>query len=282
MQRPREDPRRRPLLHRQAEVHDQHVVRDVPHHAEVVRDEQVGEPELGLKVGHQIQHLRLHRHVERGHRLVGDDQRGVQHQRARDRDALALPAREHVRIADVVLGAQADPGKHRLRALLAHCRREVGVDLERRLENRADLLARVERAVRILEHHLHRAAQQTLRLRRHVHRVDAVQRERARARRLEQRDDAGERRLAAAGFTDDRQRAPRFDGERHASDGLQARRLAEHAAADRVNALDVGRGDDRRVGGVRQGRDGDGAHASARSTGPSRVRSASRAGSPIG
>ncbi len=40
----------------------------------------------------QLQHLRLHRHVERRHRLVGDQQLGVHRQRARDADALALAA----------------------------------------------------------------------------------------------------------------------------------------------------------------------------------------------
>ena len=63
----------RTLLHREAQVHDQHVVRDVAHHAEVVRDEEIGEPELALQVGEKVQHLRLHRDVERGDRLVGHD-----------------------------------------------------------------------------------------------------------------------------------------------------------------------------------------------------------------
>ena len=79
---------------------------------EVVRDEQVREAELVLQVGEQVQYLRLDRDVERRDRLVGHDQRRVQHQRARDRDALALAAREHVRIADVVLGAKADLREH--------------------------------------------------------------------------------------------------------------------------------------------------------------------------
>ena len=74
-------------------------------------------PEIALQVGHEIQHLRLHRDIERGHGLVGDHQRRLQHQRARNRDALALPAGEHVRIARVVLGAQADLREHRARAL---------------------------------------------------------------------------------------------------------------------------------------------------------------------
>jgi hypothetical protein len=64
------------------------------HHAEVVRDEQVGEPELVLQVHQQVQHLRLHRNVERRDRLVGDDERGLTDQRAGDADALALAAGE--------------------------------------------------------------------------------------------------------------------------------------------------------------------------------------------
>ncbi len=100
------------LFHRKAEVHDEHVVRDMPDDAEVVRNEEIGEAEFVLQVGNEVQHLRLHRDVERRNRLVGDDQRGIQHQRPRDRDALALPARKHVRIAHVVLGPQANLGEH--------------------------------------------------------------------------------------------------------------------------------------------------------------------------
>ena len=124
VQRPREDALLRALLHREPEVHHEHLVRDVAHHAEVVRDEEIGHAELALQVGQQVQHLRLHRDVERRHRLVGHDERGLEHQRARDRDALPLAAREHVRIAIVVLGPQADLSEHRPRALGARCRRE--------------------------------------------------------------------------------------------------------------------------------------------------------------
>ena len=47
----------------------------------------------------QLQDLRLRGDVERGGRLVGDQQRRLEHQRHRDHDALALAARELVRIA---------------------------------------------------------------------------------------------------------------------------------------------------------------------------------------
>jgi len=41
-------------------VHHGHAVDQVLDHAEVVADEEVGEPELGLQVHQQVQDLRLH------------------------------------------------------------------------------------------------------------------------------------------------------------------------------------------------------------------------------
>ena len=58
-------------------VHHHHLVGDVLHDGQVVRDEDVGEPELGLQVLQQVQHLRLHGHVERRHRLVADQDVGL-------------------------------------------------------------------------------------------------------------------------------------------------------------------------------------------------------------
>jgi hypothetical protein len=47
-----------------------------------VTDEQIGKAELLLQVEHQVQHLRLHRDVERRYRLIGNDQRGRERERA--------------------------------------------------------------------------------------------------------------------------------------------------------------------------------------------------------
>ena len=61
---------------------------DVLDHRQVVRDEQVGQAELVLQVHQQVDDLRLHRHVERRHRLVADDQaRAAARARARCRGA---------------------------------------------------------------------------------------------------------------------------------------------------------------------------------------------------
>ena len=75
---------------------------------EIVRDEDVGEPELVLEVVEEVDDLGLDRHVERGDRLVGDDQPRIQGERTRDADPLSLPARELVWIAVDVGRGEAD------------------------------------------------------------------------------------------------------------------------------------------------------------------------------
>jgi hypothetical protein len=54
--------------------------------------------QLVLQAVHEVEDLRLHRHVERRGRLVGDEQLGVVAQRHRDHHALAHAARELVRV----------------------------------------------------------------------------------------------------------------------------------------------------------------------------------------
>ena len=46
-------------LHDLAEVHHGHAVRDVTDHREVVGDEQIGQPELGLEILEQVDDLGL-------------------------------------------------------------------------------------------------------------------------------------------------------------------------------------------------------------------------------
>ena len=56
-------------------------------------------PSRACDVLEQLEDLRLHRDVERGGRLVGDQQVGLVGERHGDHDALALAAGELVRIA---------------------------------------------------------------------------------------------------------------------------------------------------------------------------------------
>ena len=65
-------------------------------------------PRRSLQAREQVQDLALDRDVEPGGRLVGDDQPGLQRERAGDADPARLAARELVRIAVEEVGAQPD------------------------------------------------------------------------------------------------------------------------------------------------------------------------------
>ena len=85
-------------LHDAAVIHHDHFVGDIGHHAEVVGDHEDRHAELFLQVLHQLEDLRLDRHIERRGRLVGDQERGPAHQGHGDHGALAQPARKLERV----------------------------------------------------------------------------------------------------------------------------------------------------------------------------------------
>ncbi|GAA3220022.1 hypothetical protein GCM10020256_25600 [Streptomyces thermocoprophilus] len=80
----------------------------MPHDSQVVGDEQERDAEFLLHLLKQVDDLRLDGHVQRGDRLVGDDQLRLQREGAGDADALTLTAGELVREPVVVLGVEAD------------------------------------------------------------------------------------------------------------------------------------------------------------------------------
>jgi hypothetical protein len=67
-----------PLLHDAAEVHHHHLARDLGDDSQIVGDEDDGRLVLPLELPHEVQHLRLRRHVDRGRRLVAMRRRGLQ------------------------------------------------------------------------------------------------------------------------------------------------------------------------------------------------------------
>ena len=71
-------------------------------------NEQIGEAEALLQILQEVDDLRLDRDIKRRHRLVADDQVGIDGERAGDADALTLPTRELVRIAPGMFGRQTD------------------------------------------------------------------------------------------------------------------------------------------------------------------------------
>ena len=222
-----------------AEIDHHHLIGDVAHDREVVGDEQIGELELLLQLGQQVQHLGADRHVERRHRLVQDEDLGAQHQGTRNGDALALAAREHVRVAVGEFRPQPDAGHHVGCGGAALGRRHVGVDEQRLFERGPDGLARVERAIGVLEDDLHLAAQAATILGGGGGEVDAIDAQRAGGRLLDHRHQPGQGRLAGAGFADHRQRAAGRQVERNAGQRLDGGGRGEHATPGAVVARQV-------------------------------------------
>ena len=101
---------RRELDHA-AGAHHRDAVGDIIDDREVVRDEEIGEPDLLLQVLQEIEDLRLDGDVERRDRLVADDELGLQRQSARDADALPLTAGKAVRVAVEVLSRLSPPSR---------------------------------------------------------------------------------------------------------------------------------------------------------------------------
>ena len=103
----------RALFDDDAVLHHHHAVGDLGDDAEIMGDEHDRGLAALLQVADQFQDLRLRGDVERGGRLVGDQELWIERQRHRDHGALALAARQLVRIGlcrDLGIG-NADVGE---------------------------------------------------------------------------------------------------------------------------------------------------------------------------
>ena len=89
VQRTREQLPRRCLLHDLSGVHDDHAVGAAGHDPEVVSDQHDRHAELALQSVEQLQDLCLDRDVERGRRLVGDQELGTANECHGDHHPLA-------------------------------------------------------------------------------------------------------------------------------------------------------------------------------------------------
>ena len=225
-------------LHQLAQIHNADAVGNVLDNAQVVGDEQVGQPHLLLQVLKHVDDLRLDRNVQRGDRLVADDELGVHSQGAGDADALALTAGELVRVAVGVLTVQADAleqGDDLVMTLLG-----VGaqvVDIDALADDVADGHAGVQARVGVLEHDLHTAA-----VGQHINgdlflfvKQDlAVVDDGAVGRLIQAQQGAARRGLAAAGLTDQAQRLALADGKAHVVHGLNVLLVLAHAAGGEI------------------------------------------------
>ena len=89
-------------------------------HGQAVRNQQVGQGKFALQFLQQLEDLRADGSVECGHRLVGDDPAGTQHQGEGGADALPLASGKLVRASAEGVFSQAD-GTERY----SHARLEV-------------------------------------------------------------------------------------------------------------------------------------------------------------
>ena len=136
-------------------AHDDHLVGDLGHHAEVVGDEHHRHAALVAQVEDQLEDLRLRRHVERCRRLVGNQQLRLERQRHGDHRPLTLPAGELEGIGtNDLLGVRqanlANEVQRLLAPLLLGKAVMGGEDLGDLL---ADAHQRIERGHRLLKDH---------------------------------------------------------------------------------------------------------------------------------
>src|SRR5204863_1752817 len=108
--------------------------------------------ELLLQLAQQVEDLRLDRHVERRGRLVADDQLRAHRERTRDREPLALPAREFMRVATERVASYADALEQPFDPLAPRGRVELRQQrLRPLLQDLGDAHARIQRRERVLE-----------------------------------------------------------------------------------------------------------------------------------
>ena len=150
-----EDVLARARLDHAAGVEDRDAVGDRRHDAEVVRDQDHREVVLAAEAVEQPEDPGLHGDVERRRRLVGDQQLRPAGEGDRDRDPLAHPARELVRVGAQGLAAVRDA--HLLeqleRAALGGAAVEAEVEPHVLGQLPPDREHRVERRHRVLEDH---------------------------------------------------------------------------------------------------------------------------------
>ena len=192
---------------------DGDTVGDEPDDRKVVRDKEICEILLGLELVHKVENLRADGNVQRGDRLVRHDELRVHDHRARDADALTLPAGKLVRVAGLVLGQQADVLKSAIDLCNALLLILIEVEVVQPLGDAVlDGGALVERRRRVLKDHLDVADDVAVLLAGDLA-GDALslKEDLAAAARVDAHDGAAERRFAGAGLADKGERFALID-----------------------------------------------------------------------
>jgi hypothetical protein len=170
-------PRRR-ALDQASGIEHRHLVAEVGGKTQIMRDEHQGRAGARLQLGDQPNDTRLDRDVERGRRLVGDNEPRIAGEGHGDEYTLAHATRELMGIfaQDVGTLAQMDRIEQRQRpfAALAACRDAQAAEML--VELRADGTGRIKRRQRLLRYESNIIAEQrTASRRRQAEKILAVE-----------------------------------------------------------------------------------------------------------
>ena len=153
MERPLEQRRRSPFLYDASAIHYRDAIAHAGNHAEIMRDQDDGEPEACLQRGEQIQGLRLDGHVESRGRLVRNQELWLARERHGDHHPLAHASGELVRILrhPALRRRDADKRKELDRAGPRRSAGEIEMMTQDFADLRPDREQWVERRHRVLE-----------------------------------------------------------------------------------------------------------------------------------
>ncbi len=157
-----EDDARVTHLHQLAQVDHGHHVGQIADDGQVVGDEERADPVLPLKLVEQIEDRGLHRHVEGGDRLVGNEQIGLRRESPRDGYPLLLPPAQLPRQTRGVLAREVDrlqqlPDRSVDTAIAALLRHLITQALQRPAQDLPHAQVGIEGLGRVLEHDLEAA-----------------------------------------------------------------------------------------------------------------------------
>ena len=221
-----------------AQVHHGNTRADVLDDAQVVRDEQIGQPQLLLQVHQNVEDLRLHRDVQRRDRLIRHDKLRIQSQRARNTDALALPTGELVWITFGVEILHIHHTQQIDHALPTFLRRADPMHHKPFHNALTDGHARIERRIRVLEHNLDVATQSLQLAATHREDVPTVEVYFSTGMGDQSQHGTADGRFPTPGLADQTQRLAALDGKTYPVNGLHLSRDALKQAAANREILD--------------------------------------------
>src|SRR2546426_2931663 len=216
-----------------AEIHHGGLMADVRYRGQIVGDEQIAHREPALDLLEQADDVRADRDVQRRDGLIEHDEPRVGGERARNGQPLSLPAAELVRKEPRDIGPEADQLEELGHARSNVLRGEMLVSFDGLGDDISHAHPGTERAIRVLEDHLHLAPVVSERRAGQLREVAPLELDGAGRRRFGGEHEFRGGRLAAPGLSDKTERLAGVDREADPIDGLDdAPPLAEQRAAD--------------------------------------------------